>query len=427
MNSAAVATPLFDPQRMRVYPRIVVALYAAVAIGLFMWSKSWLDMWGKPLGYDFITFWSASYLTLRGHAADAFNAKEIFLAQRVATPGETIFLWHYPPTFQLLSAPLSLMPYIVSYLAFIGATLAAFVLTTRRLLGNSEAVWLLLASPAVYICVLHGQNSFLSAAIFASAILLIEKRPVMAGICLGLLAYKPQLGILLPLALALAGQWRVFFATAATALAFAGISTLVFGIDLWVAFFKDGAVVRQIMENGFLPWEKMPSAFIFFRLLGVPQGVAYGLQAVTAIAAAASVAVVWRRFGATRLSFAVLIVATMLVPPYIFDYEFAILVVPLAILANDMIVRGASRFEKITLLILYVVPIHVAPATEATHLQIGFLALAAALALAVRRVYSAALEPLAPAKATPCFSGPNQASKASTTATMPATDASATL
>ncbi|HEX7776476.1 MAG TPA: glycosyltransferase family 87 protein [Parvibaculum sp.] len=415
--------PLFDAERMRVYPRILVALYTAVAIGIFLWSKNGLDAWGKPLGYDFITFWSASYLSLKGQAAAAFDAKQIFLAQRAATPGETIFLWHYPPTFQLLGAPLSLLPYFASYLLFIGATLTAFVATTRRLLDDPQAVWLLLASPAVYICVLHGQNSFLSAALFAGAILLIDRRPVLAGVCLGFLAYKPQLGLLLPLALAISGQWRVFFSTAATALVFAGVSTLVFGVDLWFVFFKDGAVVRQILENGFLPWEKIPSAFIFLRLLGVPQTIAYGAQILTALSVTGIVAVVWRTFGATRLSFAVLITATMLVPPYIFDYEFAILMVPLAIVASDMIARGATRPEKTALLVLYIIPIQIAPVAAAIHLQIGFLALLATLWLAVHRAYLAAPVP----KATPCFSTPNQASAASTTATAPATDASARL
>ncbi|KAB7742312.1 DUF2029 domain-containing protein [Parvibaculum sedimenti] len=387
--SAIPIETLFDEERMRVYPRLSLLIYLLAAIAVVASSTALIDVFGKPLGYDFITFWSASLLTLQGHAADAFDFQKIFAAQRIAVPaGQSIFLWHYPPTFQLLAAPLALLPYLVSYLVFTFGTLALYVITCGRLLKLKEATILLVAFPGVFICAFHGQNSFLSAALFAGAVLAMERRPALAGVLLGLLAFKPQFGLLIPVALIASRQWRLFFITGATAAAFALVATLVFGVDLWLAFFKDAPVVRQIMESGFLPWGKMPSAFIFLRMLGVPAMLAYAAQILTAAGAAAAVAWVWYRQGPTRLAFAVLVSATLLLTPYIFDYEFAILAVPLAILASDMVDRGATRNEKIALVALYGVPAIAAPLAGATHLQIGFPLLLLALGFSVRRALS---------------------------------------
>lgn len=417
---------LFDPDRMRVYPRMLIAAYAMGALALVLLSHALIDPFGQPLGYDFITFWSAGHLTLQGHAADAFDLQKIHEAQRLAVPAtEAAFLWHYPPTYQLLVTPLALLPYFAAFFVFVAATLAAYAATVARLLKEKEAILLTLAFPGAFVCAFHGQNSLLTAALFAVAALTIEKRPALAGVAFGLLAYKPQLGLLIPVALLAARQWRAFLAAALTATAFALVATLVLGVDLWLVFFRDAALVREVLQQGLLRWEKMPSAFVFCRMLGLPQWFAYGAQGLTALAAAATVALVWVRQGPTRLAFAVLVAATLLTLPYIFDYEFAIMAVPLAILASDMAARGATRGEKVALLALYGVPAVVATVAKATHVQIGFIALVALLALAVRRCYLS--EGFVPAKCTPCFSTPASASPASTTATTPATIASAKL
>jgi hypothetical protein len=383
--------PLFQLGRMRVYPRMAVLGYVLAGIVLVLSAKGAIDILGRPLGYDFITFWGASRLTLDGHAASVFNMHAIFEAERLAVAGnDNVFLWHYPPTFQLVVAPLALMRYGVAWFVFVGASLVAYALALRPLVklrgvGQGDSLFLLLGFPGVFIAVSHGQNSLISAALFAGAALAIDKRPLVAGAFLGFLAFKPQLALLVPVALLAGRQWRAFFAAGATALLFCFIATLVFGIDLWIVFFKNTALVRQILEDGSLRWSKIPSAYIFFRMLNLPNAIAYGAQAVTTLAAAATVAVVWRQTGATRLAFAVLVVASLLTLPYLFDYEFALLATSLAILASDMESRGATREEKIALVFLYAMPVFAAFFARATHLQIGFLALILALVLSVRR------------------------------------------
>lgn len=388
-NAGADAPALFDRERMLNYPRIVVALFIASAILLVAMSHDGLDLKDRPLGYDFITFWGASELTLEGRPEAAFDMVQSHEAQQKAIPASrSVYLWHYPPTFQLLAAPLALMPYPVAFFVFIGLGFAAYLYACRPLLDQPHPYWLLAAFPPALLCIYHGQNSLYTAALFAGAILASERRArgaLWSGLFIGLLAFKPQLGLLIPLALMAAGQWRIFLAAAAATLAFAGLATAVFGIGLWQAFFDNLPLVRMIFEDGSLPWAKIPSAWVFFRYLGVSADISYILQALTALGAAATVIVVWRRVGMTRGSWAVLVTAGLLVPPYIFDYEMALLAVPFAILMSDMAERGAGKGEKWLLLALIVGLPFASFLAQASHFQFGFPLLVASLWLTVRR------------------------------------------
>src|SRR5262249_32792673 len=190
-----------------------------------------------------------------------------------------------------------------------------------------------------------------------------------------------QLGLLVPISLIAARQWRILAICGLTVIAYAGLSTLVFGLDLWRAFLGNGIVVRLVLEQAMLPWDKMPTAFVFLRLLGLPAWFAYSAQAATALVAALAVVVVWRRCGATYLSGATLVAATLLVSPYLFDYEMAMLAIPLAILASDMTHWNCKKWERIGLLILYLSPALMVPIAESTRLQAGFPALVLALVI----------------------------------------------
>lgn len=389
-EEAAVSAPaLFDPERMRNYPRIVVGIFLLSAILLVVTSHDGLDLKGRPLGYDFITFWAASELTLDGRPEAAFDMDEAHDAQQKAIPAtQAAYLWHYPPTFQLLAAPLALLPYAFSFLVFSALGFGAYLYACRPLLDQPNPYWLLAAFPATLLCLYQGQNSLYSAALFAGAALASEKGgrgALWAGLFIGLLAFKPQFGLLIPFALIAAGQWRIFFAAAVATLGFCGLATAAFGFGLWQVFFDNLALVRAIFEDGLLPWSKMPSAWVFFRYLGAGAEVAYALQALVALGAAATVVIVWRRIGMTRASWAVLVSASLLVPPYLFDYEMALLAIPLAIVASDMAEHCASRGEKLWLLALVLAPPLTSYFAEVTHLQVGFPLLLAALWLVVRR------------------------------------------
>ena len=95
------------------------------------------------------------------------------------------------------------MPYLVAFALFQACTLGMFIVMMRRLLREQGAGWLapLLAFPAVFWTLGLGQNAFLTAALFGGFTLMVDRRPVGAGILLGALCYKPHFGLLVPGAL----------------------------------------------------------------------------------------------------------------------------------------------------------------------------------------------------------------------------------
>ena len=385
------------------YPVMVLVIFAFSAVALVATSRDMVDFRGKPLGYDFITFWGASKLTLEGQPEAAFDPASTLAAQASAVAGSEVdFFWHYPPTFQLVAAPLSLLPYPIAYLAFVLAGFTAYLLMLRPLMRQPHPGLLLAAFPAALICVYHGQNSLFSAALIGGAVWLADRGArgqLLAGLCIGLLAYKPQLGILLPFALAAAGQWRMFAAAAVATLVFIGAATLAFGSELWVTFLDNLPFVQTLVESGALPWDKIPSAWVFLRMLGAPQDATYAIHIASALCAAGLAIYVWRRCGMTRLSWSVLIVATLMIPHYVFDYELTLLAVPIAILMSDMAERGATRTEKLALLGVIALSGATAPITGAIHVQVGYPLLLCMLWLTTTRALKAAgadIKPLLP-------------------------------
>jgi hypothetical protein len=373
-------------QRVVVYPRIFAAIYAIAAIAWVALSAALVDIKGKPLGYDFITFWAGSLLALGGEAAASFDLARILAAERMAVPANgQVYLWHYPPTFHLVVLPLALLPYLAAYAAWVAATFAGFALVVRRLAPRPETLWLLLAFPGTFINAFHGQNGFLTAALFGGALLLLEKRPVLAGVLLGLMSCKPQLGLLVPLALLFGRQWAVLAAAAATTLAFAALSAVVIGTEAWLAFWNNLPVVRLLLDSGDLPWAKIPSLYIALRMLGLSATPAYALHALLALGVAATVAHVWRRGGSAMLNGAVLVTGGLIVPPYLFDYDLALLAIPIAILAWDGVQRGWLRHEREVLVAAWLAPLAAPGIAEWSGAPVAILCLVALFATAVRR------------------------------------------
>src|SRR5208282_1291227 len=155
----------------------------------------------------------------------------------------------YPPFFLLLSAGFALLGYFPALCLWLATTCAGYIAALRALvpkgLRQGGSIWVLfLGYPAVMINAGFGQNGFLSAALLGGAAVWLDKRPVLAGVCFGCLAYKPQLGIIVPLALAVAGRWRCFAAAGATVLALSALATLAFGVEIWPAFIASTTEAR---------------------------------------------------------------------------------------------------------------------------------------------------------------------------------------
>jgi hypothetical protein len=373
-------------KRIVVYPRLFVTIFVLTSIGWLLLSKHMIDPGGKPLGYDFITYYAASKLALAGHAADAYSLPLIFQAEKLIVPAnDKMFAWYYPPAFYLLVLPLALLPYLVAYASFVLATLAGYVFVFRRILKDNTAMWCLAAFSGLWINLLHGQNAFLTAAFAASALICLPRRPVLAGVFIGLLAVKPHLALLFPVALIAIGAWRAIAAAIVTAASFTALGTAVLGVATLKAGVASLANARIFLEGGNLPWVKMPTVFALLRLWGVPIHTAYFFHIAVAILAVAIVWHLWRHSPDWGLRSAALMTATFLVSPYLFDYDLAWLAFPIAWLVVIGVRDGWLPGEREVLVAAWLLPFLMAPIAKVIVIQPGPFVLGAMLWIMLQR------------------------------------------
>lgn len=380
-------------ERIRVYSSMIVVIFAVTLLGWLALSlPNLVDPRGKPIGYDFMSYWSAARLALAGRAAAAFDGAAITLVQHQAVPflPNIWYPWHYPPIFLLVVAPLGLMPYPAALASFVLGTAALWAALARCILTDRRAWIVAAATPAGLINLIDGQNAFLTAVLAGFALLWLDRRPVAAGILVGLLAVKPHLAVLFPLALLAEGRWRSITAAAVTVLALAAASLAAFGWGPWAAFLHHLPVTQAMADQGAVPWGTMPSPYVFALSLGGPLGVARMLQAVVALFAAGCVWRVWRNPAAAfEAKAATLVAGSLLVSPYLFYYDLTWAALAVAWLALLGLKYGFYRFEREILLFAWLAPALMQPVHALTGLQPGFPAVLLLLLLAMRRAAAA--------------------------------------
>ena len=377
------------PERLKAYSIILIAAQALIALAWLSSTSDGVDAKGKPIGYDFITFWSASALTIEGDPAAAYEPARIFAASHRAVPANrAVFIWSYPPVFHLIVLPLALLPYLAAYALWSVLTFAPYLAVVLRSAPAPITLWPAVAFPGAFLNLMQGQNGCLSAALFGGAMLCLERRPRLAGVLIGLMTYKPHLGILIPLALLCGRRWQALITAALTTIALAGVSTAVLGPDPWIAFAQNVAFAGKVLDAGTLPLHKMPSVFASLRLLGAPSPVALGLHVLMALAVAALVGFLWWRRAPLPLAAAALITGSLLIPPHVNDHDLALLAVPIALLAWDGHRRGWYAGEREILALAWLCPLIAAPLAAHTGIQIALPAIAALLAVAARRAFA---------------------------------------
>jgi alpha-1,2-mannosyltransferase len=339
-----------------VLPRLLFLSYLGLAIvGLAQTSTK--DCPGR----DFVLSWAASSLALNGRPQDVYVSARLSAAERAAVHNDELgyTCWPYPPTFIVVDLPLGLISYRWSLLVWLLATLAAYCAVILAIIPNSDALWIALAFPGTPLNALAGQNGFLTTALFGAGLVLLRKKPIRAGVMFGLLTFKPQIGLLVPLALIATRRWRTFAAAASTAIAFAAISLTILGIGTWAAFFRSVPVlVHQLLENGDVGFGKMQSVFAGIRLLGFGPSPAYAAQTFAALISGTIVVSIWL---AHRVPFeikaAALAAATPLVSPYVMDYDLVVLALPIAWMVRDGMRRGFLSWEKPILFMTWLLPL----------------------------------------------------------------------
>jgi len=381
------------------------AVLAASAIGLLyvvVSSDGLNDYQGRPLGTDYSNVYAAGTYVLEGNAAAPFDWPKQYAREQAIFGDKTPFYgWHYPPFFLFVAALLALIPYALSLAAWQGATLLLYLGMLQSILRAVPAaagawsnlvardrLWLLLALafPAVFVNVGHGHNGFLTAALLGGALVLLDSRPALAGVLFGLVAYKPQFGILIPLVLIASSRWRAFAAASVTVLALALATLIAFGPEVWRAFLASTALTRiEVLEQGGTGWHKIQSVFAMVRMWGGGVPLAYIVQGAVTVALAVALAWLWRSRAAYPLKAAALCIAAIAATPYSLDYDLVVLAPAIAFLAAHGFARGFAPWEKTALAALWLMPLIARTVAEQALLPLGVPAMLAVLLLILWR------------------------------------------
>ncbi|MEZ5787296.1 MAG: glycosyltransferase family 87 protein [Xanthobacteraceae bacterium] len=393
------------PQRIQLWAWAAL-LASMIGLGyLVVGSDGLIDTFGRPVGTDFANVYAAGTYVLDGQPAAPFDPALQYARERaIFGPTVGFYGWHYPPFFLALAAGLALLPYGAALAIWQGVTFAFYlgsIALIRR--SNMEAararrpgdlgaraggLWLLAAAayPAVFINLGHGHNGFLTAALLGTALAILDRRPVLAGLLIGLLAYKPQFGLMIPCVLIATGRWRTFAAAAVTVAVLAVLVTLAFGVPVWEAFARSTAFTRTVvLEAGDTGWEKIQGVFSAIRMWGGPVPLAYAGQAVVTLLLAFFLVRLWRSDTGYALKAAALAVAAPLATPYALDYDLMVLAPALAFLACDGIERGFLPYEKSLLAATWLVPLVTRSVAGATMVPLGTFAMLALMALIFRK------------------------------------------
>jgi hypothetical protein len=289
-----------------------------------------LDALGQTaIGRDFLNTWMGGRSALADGPAAWFDAPVYnkFLREFMGVPYVHDYFWSYPPHILLFIWPFGLLPYFLAFLLWTLLGLATFLLAAAS--GGVERKHLLFVAvaPAVAINVFIGQNGFFTAALLIGGLCNLDRRPLLAGVLFGILSLKPQLGVLLPLVLAMQGRWRTIASAASTVIVLLSATTLLYGVDIWIGYVNKVLPQQYYLQehqSGLL-FRMVPSMFYGGRVMGLPLGLAWALQAaVSAVALAAVIWTFWRRRDCV-LSTALLIAAIFLISPYSLSYDMVVL------------------------------------------------------------------------------------------------------
>ncbi|MDE2437571.1 MAG: DUF2029 domain-containing protein [Sphingomonadales bacterium] len=332
--------------RLRGYARMLL-LVSVIATG-FAWRKA-LTLPGS----DFLAFWSAGKLTLAGMPAAAYDLAATAKQQAVVMHGD-VFAYVNPPPFLLALWPLGFLSYPSAWIAWVVGTYLFWLTVTRPL--TPRMGWPLAAYPGALLAATHAQTGFVTSALQAVVARLLERRPWLAGLCLGALVIKPQLAVLFPFALVAGRHWRAIAGAVAGVALCLGLAWGLLGTDTMLAYHKSWEVSRQLMAgNDPVFFWRQATVYAQFRAWGLPP-VAMAAQAAASFGAVTVVWCGWSRRDALPAQFALLFALTPLATPYLFNYDLPFLAVPTLWLAAEAARAPGHRFARLEIVALYLAP-----------------------------------------------------------------------
>ncbi len=307
-----------------------------------------------PWHTDFIPFYAAGTLVRDGRGGEAYDDR--VLAEAVTkTVGEPIvgLHWLYPPGMLLVTWPLAFLPALPAYLFWLALGLAGAGFVTWRLAPHTALPLLLPLCPAVVYCAMTGQVSLFAMALAGGGFLLLQRRPALAGILFGVLTLKIQLALLLPFCLLAGRNYRTLAWMAAAAVFIQVLGIALAGPESALSFLRASSSDLAYVAVRPNLLARMPTVYSLLIGLTGNQTLSLTVQSLVCLATIAAVATVWRRTDdivARSLSWSA---GALLAVPYLFDYDLAIFLIPLAAIGWRASQRGIGLADVAVMTLLW--------------------------------------------------------------------------
>ena len=370
-------------ERIAAYAWIFLGLEVALVAFCVAGTHGLVVPLDGPTSSDFVSFYAAGHLANSPAPWLAYDHAAHHAAEEAATGSAIGYnYFYYPPVFLLIRGVFARLPYLAAFVTFQAATLIPCLLAVRRIVPQAP-VPALLAFPAVFWTMGTGQNAFLTAALFAGATLLLERRPILSGLLFGAICYKPDLGLLIPVALAAGRHWRCFAAAAVAVVCLVLLSGAANGWETWAAFLHAAAGSHAVYTTDAVDLAGFTSPFGMLLALGQDRRLAELAQLAAVGGAAALVWIVWRRSTDVALRAAVLLAATPVAVPVLMFYDLLLTGVAIAWLVRFRLRRGFfAPGEKVALGVLFLMPLLSGNLPFAAHLLLAPLSAGLGLLLA---------------------------------------------
>jgi hypothetical protein len=320
---------------------------------------------GQVIGRDAFNFWIAGKLAIEGQVDAIYNHSAFMSAVRDMLGADAgLHVFPYPPPALLFTALFGWLPYGTTLLLWSVAGMLAFMLAATSWKTNHQLALLAALAPLSFCNIVLGQNGLLSAALFLGGLRLAHTRPILAGVLIGCLAFKPTLAILLPLALLVEKRWMVIISSAITLSILCVLPALIWGKSVWYDYLQHAVPFQQqLLEQGTGLAQLMKlTGFMSVKLLGFDNHLAYQIQSgfmLVSLALVFSYGVrrkVKNQFDGQDIT--LLAIATLLMLPYAHFYDMALITGGLLLMCHDNKLSDQSLFIRSkTFGVIYVIPI----------------------------------------------------------------------
>ena len=377
--------------RIIAYSFLMFSVYLAIFVFFVYFWRGELRNLFSPFCVDFGLFYAAGKMTLAGNVAQIFDVQAHHaMTEIVLNLTLPYFLpWLYPPFFLFVIVPLTLLPFDVALIVWLALTLAFMIVAARRMLpSHKKLAFLLVGFPGVFLNLRWGQNGFLSTALLGLSIAFMEISPVLSGVMVGLLAYKPQLAILPFFVLIITKNWKAILSAFSTVISASILSLLIFGKEVWIGFFQSlFHTSSYLMETSKEVTSSIqPTLLTTLIDLGIDSRISLAVQMIVALCAVAVVSWAFLRSKRLTLKGIMLVLGMPLIIPYFMQYDLVILGLALVLLIYDFSVNGYTKLEGVMAALLWLMPLINSPVVLFTKIQLCPIVLIVEMVMIIKRI-----------------------------------------